>query len=167
MAELVHLVEGEVVMTSLNEECYRMCNAVWVEADGRTLTSQLFGDFPKDGGMLSCVRGSQRSAEDAYNDFTQRLKQKAVGVWAVTVGEVQCVKLEDSGLVRSRVVNNSAVADGDGTQMRHHCYIDQRHLSRGQKKKLRAKLLEHAVERGKLHPFDLSATGAEDVFASS
>lgn len=163
MSTFHELEPGEVEMTSTSEECLRICNPGWI-SEGRMPSSQLFGDFPKDSGKLSCVQGSKSTAEAAYKDFTERLGLSAHSVWAVTVGEVKGLANETEGAVESRVVDDSSQPDLDNSRMAHHCYIDQRHLSKGQKRKLRNKLLEHALKRGQLHPFDFTTVGEQNVF---
>lgn len=163
MSEFSELENGEVEMTSTGEECLRLCSPSWISED-RMPSSQIFGDFPKDSGKLSCVQGSKSSAEAAYKDFTERLGLDAHSVWAVTVGEVKGLAQETGGAVESRVVDDSKLPDPDKTRMANHCYIDQRHLSKGQKKKLRNKLLEYALARGQMHPNDLTTVGEQNIF---
>lgn len=165
MNNLYDLEPAEVEMTAETEECLRICSPGWI-SDGRMPSSQLFGDFPKDSGKLSCVQGNKSTAEDAYKDFTSRLGLNAHSVWAVTVGEIVGVAQETSGAVASRVIDDSNTPDPHNERMKDHCYIDQRHLTKLEKRKLRNKLLEHAVKRGQLHPYDLTTVGETNIFDS-
>lgn len=165
MSEFYELENGEVEMTSTGEECLRLCSPGWISED-RMPSSQLFGDFPKDSGKLSCVQGSKSSAESAYKDFTERLGLNAHSVWAVTVGEVKGLAQETGGDVESRVVDDSNQPDLGDSRLMNHCYVDQRHLSKGQRRKLRNKLLEYALGRGQVYPFDLSTVGDQNIFNS-
>lgn len=159
------LEPGEVEMANTEEVCLRVCSPGWI-SEGRMPSSQLFGDFPKDSGKLSCVQGSKSTAEAAFKDFTERLGLNAQSVWGVTVGEVTGLNQVTERVVKSRVVDDSSLPDPENTRMHHHCYIDQRHLSKSQKRKLRNKLLEYAVAREQLYPYDFSTVGDENIFNS-
>lgn len=165
MSEFYDLEPSEVEMTDANEECLRLCSPGWISED-RMPSSQLFGYFPKDGGKLSCVQGSKSTAEDAYKDFTERLGLNAHSVWAVTVGEVRGLGQVTGGIAESRVIDDSNQPDLGDSRMMNHCYIDQRHLSKRQRRKLRNQLLEYALGRGQVYPFDLSTVGDQNIFNS-
>jgi hypothetical protein len=60
--------------------------------DGHVM-SVAFRPFPKDAGLLSVYDGSQIKAETAFAHYTTSLGFASVGVWSVSVGECDELRL--------------------------------------------------------------------------
>lgn len=138
------LAEGEVVLDDDSEFYFRQCHPDFV-ADG-VPTSQMFGDLPRDAGKLSGARGAATTPKAAFDFRTTELSNASGGTWAVTVAEI--VK------VSSRVVDDTeapAVRPPDPVPP-GHSYIDMRHLTPRERKRLRGELRIAAVNRGRVHP---------------
>jgi hypothetical protein len=73
------------------ELLHRQVHPSWIQA-GRP-TSQAWRPTPKDEGLLSVSRASQRAAADSYRHHTKVLGRLSAGVWGVTVEECTGVGL--------------------------------------------------------------------------
>ena len=78
--------ESGTELDDLSELLWRHVHPSWVR-DGEP-TSQAFKPTPKDEGKLSVSRGSLTTAPKAFALHTESLGLDAVGMWAVSVGEV-------------------------------------------------------------------------------
>jgi hypothetical protein len=146
------LAVGETVLDNPNEFYFRQCHPSF--ASNGVPSTQMFGDFPRDGGKLSGNRGETVTPKAAFNFHTATLGKESGGTWAVTAAEV--------ATVLSRVVDDTvapSVRPPDPVPP-GHSYIDMRHLTSRERKRLRAKLLIAAVNRGRVYPDE---TGVLDV----
>ncbi len=140
----VDLAEGEVMLDDESEFYFRQCHPDFL-TDG-VPTSQMFGDFPRDAGKLSGARGDVTTPKDAFDFHTTELSKASGGTWAVTVAEV--------AKVSSRVVDDTEAPDVRPPEPvpPGHSYIDMRHLTARERKRLRGELRIAAVNRGRVHP---------------
>lgn len=131
------LANGEVVLDDADEFYLRQCHPQWVQ-DGK-LSSQVFGYFAKDQGRLSGVRSSVETPIGAFIFYTQTLRLQSAGTVAVTV--------RDAAANLSRVVDDT---NAPSVRPPHpvppgHAYVDLRHLTAGQRRKLARNLADRAV----------------------
>lgn len=136
------LEPGEVVLDDGAEHYLRQCNPSWMQ-EGRP-TSQAFAYFKKDEGRLSGSRtGGGVTPSQAFRFYTQTLKLESAATFAVTVAEVEAKS--------SRVVDdtNAPTVRPPDPVPPGHAYIDLRHLSGGQRRKLASGLSRDAVQ---VHP---------------
>lgn len=136
--ESFDLRPGEFVIDDLEERLWRQVNPAFVH-DGR-VTSQAFSPTPKDSGELSTSRRSVVGAEAAYTHHTVVLGYSSVGVYSVDVREVVEEQL--------RVIDDSAVDDGE-SRPPGHAFVDFRSIAsiKGHRK-IAAKLRDKAEQRG-------------------
>lgn len=150
----LELVTGEELLTDPSELYFRQCNPQFI-TNGQP-TSQIFGNFPStDFGRLSGARSSASTPESAYKFHTENLDQQSAGTWAVSVSEVISKQ--------SRIIDdtNSPTTRPPAPCPPGHSYIDMRHLTNGERKRLRSHLVIAAKNRGRLHPDDM------DLFSST
>ena len=138
------LVDGEVPITDLDEYYFRQCHPQFL-TDGVPST-QMFGDFAQDDGKLSGNRSTAALPKQAFDFHTETLGNKSAGTWAVTVGEVTNVS--------SRVVDdrNAPTVRPPDPVPPGHSYVDMRHLTSRERRRLRGELRIAAVNRGRVHP---------------
>lgn len=137
----LELLEGESLMSGVEERIYRQITALMV--DGDQIATTAFGPATADRDMPSFTRASVRSAQQAREWHNRNANRESIAVYAVTVGEVI-----DGGRY---VVDDSAkpLAE-DEKRAPGHCFVDYRGLSRPDKKELRAHLWLKAVARGEI-----------------
>lgn len=136
------LEPDEVELLDVDEQYFRQCHPSFIE-DGLPST-MMFRDFPRDQGKLSGSRSSKTTEDQAYYFHTTSLELESAGTWAVSVEEVQ-----GSG---SRVVDDSDSAIGPDPCPPGHSYIDMRPLSKGDRKRLRNRLIIETRRRGRFYP---------------
>lgn len=133
------LGEHEVLVETGDELLWRNCAESWV--DEGVPSKQLFLPTKKDGKKLSAARSSAVSVEKHFNEFRQT-GCSSVGVWAVSVVEVEGVSL--------RAVDDSETGE---SALTGHCFIDFRQCATGGAIQRAARLLkDRAIARGKQHP---------------
>lgn len=153
--QFANLVEGEVALENLDEFYFRQCHPNFI-INGIPST-QIFGDFPSDDGKLSGNRGESTTPAQAFAFHTETLGNKSAGTWGVTVAEVVAAQ--------SRVVDDTeapTVRPPDPVPP-GHSYVDMRHLTSRERKRLRSQLHRVAVDRGRVFPDE---TGLLDIPAS-
>lgn len=135
------LAPGEVVLDDENEYHLRQCNPNWLQ-NGKP-SSQAFAYFQKDEGRLSGSRSRDVTPIQAFTFFTETLKLQSAATFAVSVAQVTAS--------RSRVVDdtNAPTVRPPDPVPPGHAYIDLRHLSNGERKKLARGLSRSAVQ---VHP---------------
>lgn len=133
---------GEEVLIERDELLWRNAHPDWV-VDGE-LTSQAFRPTPKDQKKLSSARETEVSAEANFKEFTEDFGLESVGVWAVSVGEVQ-----DQSL---RSVYDEHSPSTPTPCLKGHTSLDFTAVSNSQAKRIGGRLRDHAEGRGKRHP---------------
>ena len=141
MTSFKPLGEREEQLQDRHEMYQRQCHPSFYQ-EGEP-TSQIFAAFPRDKGELSGTRDSKVTAEESYREYTQVMGLQSVGVWGISVGEA-----EDAG---SRVVDDSQKPTKQRVPQ-GHVYLDMKHMTRIELKRLRVQLLERAKARGILYP---------------
>jgi hypothetical protein len=138
------MADGEVLITDKDEYYFRQCHPQFL-TDGVPST-QMFGDFAQDGGKLSGNRSTAALPKQAFDFHTETLGNKSAGTWAVSVGEVTKVS--------SRVVDdtNAPTVRPPDPVPPGHSYVDMRHLTSKERRRLRGELRIAAVSRGRVHP---------------
>lgn len=138
------LADGEVLIVDKDEYYFRQCHPQFL-TDGVPST-QMFGDFAQDAGKLSGNRSTVALPKQAFDFHTETLGNKSAGTWAVTVGEVTKVS--------SRVVDdtNAPTVRPPDPVPPGHSYVDMRHLTSKERRRLRGELRIAAVSRGRVHP---------------
>ncbi len=102
------------------------------------LSSQAFVPFPKDKNHLSVYDGDLMTPPDAFVHYTQQLGYKSVGVWAVSVAEVEQTSL---------AAHPDPLPDSPA-----HAVIDFGEATKNECRRLAKKLALLAQQRGRLHP---------------
>lgn len=129
-------------MADQQELLYRQVTIhTWDEVNRRP-SSKAFEPVDADNGMASYSRESKTTAKLARQHHTTNAKSPSLGVWAVTVQEV-----ETEGL---RAVDDSQSTPPPGLAQwpPGHCFVDYRHLqSKGEIRTVRAMLLAKALAR--------------------
>lgn len=133
---------GEEVLTERDELLWRNAHPDWV-VDGE-LTSQAFRPTPKDQKKLSSAREAKVSAEANFKEFTEELGFESVGVWAVSVGEVQ-----DQAL---RSVYDEHSPSTPTPCLKGHTSLDFTSASNNQARRIGGRLRDRAEYRGIRHP---------------
>lgn len=135
------LEPGEEVLDDENEHYLRQCNPSWVQ--GGKPSSQAFAYFAKDAGRLSGSRSRDATPAQAYRFYTETLRLKSAATLAVTVAQVEARS--------SRVVDdtNAPTVRPPAPVPPGHSYIDLRHLTSGERKRLASGLSRDAVQ---VHP---------------
>ncbi len=126
-------------LTDNEEMLLRQVRPEWFETG--VPSSQTFEPLPKDKGEVSVSRSALTTPQEAFAHHTEVLGYTSVGVWGVTVGEVDEEGLE--ALHKPVVVEPVDPA---------HSVIDFRARNRSQSKKKAKLLLAKAKGRGCLYP---------------
>lgn len=142
MSDDSQLANSEELLGDQTELLWRNTHPTWI-VNGK-LTSQAFRPTPKDQQKLSAARESKVSAEENFKEFTEEFELDSVGVWAVSVGEV-----EEQGL-RSIYDENSPSTPKPC--LKGHTSIDFTGISQKQAKRIGGRLRDHAEARGRQHP---------------
>lgn len=135
-------VDEGPVLDGPDEQLWRNCNPAWF-LDGDRLSSQVFRPTPKDAGKLSIARSARVSAADHQAEFTAG-GLGSVGVWAVTVAEVDAQGL--------RAVHDEHGPHAPVPCPRGHGFLDFRGLGGGAVRRVAAGLRDRAAARGRVHP---------------
>ncbi|WP_159048209.1 hypothetical protein [Streptomyces sp. XY511] len=128
---------GEEIISNRDEKLWRQVHPVWVQ-DGR-VTSQLFSPTPKDSGELSTTRSSIVSAESAHQHHTEAMGLKSVGVYSVSVSDVEDVDL---------LAVDDSKAEGGDNRPPGHAFIDFKRVSSPKQIRKRASILRDKAESG-------------------
>lgn len=143
MCEEKHELQGgEVELTDLPELVWRNANPDWI--DNGILSSQAFRPFNKDDPMLSSARENKVTAEAHFKEFTEVLENQSVGIWAISVNEIQ-----DMGL---RAIYDAESDTAPSPCPVGHTSIDFREIGNSGRRKISSKLRDRAQSRGRQHP---------------
>jgi len=141
VAEFEELEAGEFVVKGDGpEDLYRQVTQPNWDGQRQALSSLAFGPRSADAGKLSLSRSSVVSAQEARDWHTANAKNPSLGVWRVTVADVD---ENDSRAVDDRDV---PAKKDDPPKAPGHCYADYRHLSKNEERTLRAVLLQKALD---------------------
>lgn len=132
------LAECESKIDDVDELQWRQVHPRFV--DGDVVSQEAFVGTPGATDEVSSTRSSGVTAAQAYAHFVNVLELSSAGTWAVTVGEV-----EHGG---ARCVDDAGC---EGQETPAHSYLDLRHLSKAQRKAVRAHLAAAATARGCQH----------------
>jgi len=113
------------------------------------VTSQAFKPTPKDEEQLSFSRSLLTSAKEAFEHYTQRLNLDSVGVWAVSVKEVN-----ESMPSSDRIIYDPTTATPELPEDKSHTVICFKNLSKGKIDSSAKKLAAKARDRGRQHPVE-------------
>ena len=140
----VALTQGEEIMTDSGEMMYRQLTIYTYDEVNEQPSMNAFGPSDSDVGKPSFVRSTQTTPQAAQAWHNQNAQTPSVGVWQVSVGDV-----EDVGL---RAVDDQAVPPPPGAKPRSpgHCFADYRHLGKSEERKLRGLVLARALGHGKV-----------------
>ena len=118
---------------------YRQIHPSWVVSS--RITSLAFKPSKNHNYELSVSNSDKTSAENAFLFHTQTLSKLSVGVWAVTVEEVQQIELKTYESPKTDEPQDA------------HCHIDfTDKLTNGQLQSKADKLVSNARDRGQIHP---------------
>lgn len=135
------LRDGEELMTEQREILYRQVTIhTWDEVN-RQPSSKAFQPTGADAGMSSYSREGKIDAKSAREYHTAHAKSASLGVWGLTVEEV-----ETEGL---RAVDDSQSSPPEGLEEwpPGHCFVDYRHLQPREIRTVRGMLLAKALGR--------------------
>ena len=132
------LKPGEVEVTDGDELIWRNVNPNWI--DNGELSSQAFRPTPKDLKQLSGAREREVSAEDHFEEFTEKLELESSGVWAISAGEAK-----DAAL---RCIFDAEADSAPDPCPVGHTYIDYRGHGNSKIRKIGSSLRDLAEVRG-------------------
>lgn len=147
--ELPPLHADEELMTDGDENIFRQVTEVnWDDVNGKP-GNLAFGPANIDKGKCSHSRESKTTAQESRNWHQENAAKKSMGVWRLTVRDVDNVEL--------RTVDDSAVPRREGQPLPApgHCYVDFRHLTKSQERNTRAVLLRRALALGEVETVDV------------
>lgn len=136
------LAEGEELLTDPDEQLWRNAHPTFL--DGERLSSQVFTPTAQHDWKLSLARSSKVSASDHFVEYTEKLNLDSIGVWSVSVAEVNL-----EGLTGVYDAESDAAPDPCPAG---HTSVDFSNASRSQVGKIGRRLRDKAVERGCQHP---------------
>lgn len=135
---------AEEILTDPDELVWRNAHPDFYDEGSNSLTSQVFRATPKDEKKPSGARETKATASQHFDEFTTVLKLKSVGVWAVSVAEV-----EAEGI---RAVYDEHAPTAPKPCTTGHTYFDYTQLSSSKAKQVAGKLRDRAEARGRKHP---------------
>lgn len=138
----IDLDEGEAFLENASELIFRQITRHSLSKDGRVGT-HAFGHADSDRGKPSYSRCSVVSAQEARDWHNANARSPSLAVWALAIEEVYAERLW--------AIDDSAVpVEAGRVRAPGHCYVDYRHLSRGEVKSIRARLYFAAERRGEI-----------------
>ncbi|GGD76532.1 hypothetical protein [Microbacterium murale] len=138
----IDLGEGEALVEDASELIFRQITKHSLSKDGRVGT-HAFGQADSDRGKPSYSRRSVVSAQEARDWHNANARTQSLAVWALALEEVFAERLW--------AIDDSAAPVEEGkVRAPGHCYVDYRHLSRGEVKSIRARLYFAAERRGEI-----------------
>lgn len=136
------LAEGEKLLTDPEEQLWRNAHPTFL--DGERLSSQVFTPTAQHAWKLSVARSAAVSASDHFVEYTEVMNLDSIGVWAVSVAEVNLEGLTAVYDAESDTAPDPCPAG--------HTFIDFSAATRNQMSKIGRRLRDKAVERGCQHP---------------
>lgn len=144
------LIEGEVEIepaddSAEDEFLFRQIPTHLWDARKGQIGVGAFGPLEADRGAPSFSRSSKVTAAQSFEWHNSNVKSTSLSVWACTVTDV--VKAG----TRS-IDDENAPLEAGKKRAPGHAYIDYRHLSKAEKKAIRAHLLMCAIDHKQQHP---------------
>lgn len=140
------LQSGEFELTE-DETLLRQITPPLMNEKDSIPASTAFGPANIDKGMPSFARSTKVSPEESREWHNANARQPSLGVWGCSVSEVlasrEPVGADTRSVDDARVETESPKSPG-------HCYVDYRHLSKDERRLLRAELLMYAIDRGEI-----------------
>lgn len=148
------LDEGESLIAGEDELVYRQITKHLMH--NGSVATHAFTGTTADAGKPSYSRSTVVGPQDSRDWHTANAKSPSLGVWAVSVGEVE--------LAGTHAVDDSRTPIREGERRSPgHCYVDARIDDRLALKVLRASLWEAAMQRGEVPTSEPRPDGQLDV----
>lgn len=139
----IPLLDGEILLTDVDEVLFRQATTPLWDAINRQPSSTAFGPASIDAQKPSFSRSSLVTAQASRDWHQKNAKSPSHGVWGCTVGEVIAAA--------SRAIDDSATP---GPKAPGHAYVDYRGYNKSQERLLRSRLLIQALARGEFSTTD-------------